>query len=65
LSERLKDHVLLLRRNADAGVLDREPDPRFIGIGNLRDEHLQMHMSLERELHGVRNQILEHLTQPL
>ena len=73
LLERLEDDLLLLRRDADAGVRDLEGDDggrvaqhRMVGApaaGRRRDR--EPHAALVGELEGVRQQVLQHLLQAL
>ena len=74
LLEGLEDEPLLLRRDADAGVLDRERDHLLragcsTGWSALqpavarRDAHVDV--ALRGELDGVRQQVLQDLLQPL
>ena len=74
LLERLEDDLLLLGRDADAGVGDLERDDRAApgaGSGGPRSSPLataatlQPHAALLGELEGVREQVLEHLLQAL
>ena len=73
LLESLEDDLLLLGRNADAGVCDFEGNdasrraehgvpgrPAFAGR-----KDLEVHPAALGELEGVRQQVLEHLLQPL
>jgi hypothetical protein len=73
LLERLEDQALLLRRHTDAGVLDGERHHRG-GVAQHRVIHrpavggqadAQFHVTLRRELHGVREQVLQDLLQAL
>ena len=73
LLERLEDEPLLLRRDADAGVVDREgddlrgraaaPDDRRPALG--RQPTRIVDVALAVNLNGVRQQVLEDLLQPL
>ena len=73
LLERLEDDLLLLRRNADAGIGDLERDDgrrltedrviRAPAADRRRD--VQPHAALLGELERVRQQVLEHLLQRL
>src|SRR5262249_43153000 len=73
LLERFEDDLLLLRRDADAGIADRELDDRrrnaegrvIVGPAALRDAHVQPHAAVARELERVRQQVLQHLQQAL
>ena len=73
LLEGFEDDPLLLGGNADAGVGDRELD-HLLGLRQHRvigrpAEHrrpdVQAHAALRRELHGVRQQVLDDLHEAL
>ncbi len=73
LLEGLEDEPLLLRRDADAGVLDGEGDD-LLGLAQHRvidaparrgKADTDVHMALRRELDGVGEQVLEDLLQAL
>src|SRR5258705_8217298 len=59
LLEGLEDDLLLVRRDADAGIDDRERDRRR----RERRDH-ELHLAFARELEGVGEQVLEDLLQP-
>src|SRR6185312_16127439 len=73
LLERLEDDLLFVRRNADAGVRDRNRNDRARlverlairapAFGDLRDA--QRHAALFGELERVRQQVADDLLQPL
>ena len=73
LLERLEDDLLLLQRNADAGVGHFEGDDgrRLVEHRMIRapaadrGRHVQPHAAVLGELEGVRQQVLEHLLQAL
>ena len=73
LLERLEDEPLLLRRDADAGVLDGEGDDllglaehRVIGAPALRGEaDANLDVAVRGELDGVGQQVLEDLLETL
>ena len=73
LLERLEDDVLLLQRDADAGVRDLERDHRgglaehrVVGAPAAdRGRDLEPHAALLGELERVRQQVLQHLLQAL
>ena len=73
LLERLEDDLLLVRRDADAGVADREGDHRLGAVERLRGRapaargrrDLQRDAALLGELERVGEQVLEHLLQAL
>ena len=73
LLERLEDQPLLLRRDADAGVLDGEGDDlrclaehRVIGAPALRRESdAHVDVAVRGELDGVGEQVLEDLLEAL
>ena len=73
LLERLEDDPVLVGRDADAGVGDAEGDhlrrsgqQRLVGAPpRRRDLDRQLHASFLGELERVRDQVLQHLLQPL
>ena len=73
LHEGLEDDLLLLGRNADAGVGDLEGDHRGCLLEHrvlrapaaLRAGDVEPHAALRGELEGVGQQVLEHLLQAL
>jgi hypothetical protein len=73
LLERLEDDLLLLGRDADAGVADREAhhrpglaEHRMVGApAAVGGRDLEPHATRVGELEGVGEQVLEHLQQPL
>src|SRR5262245_38334660 len=73
LLERLEDDLLLLERDADAGIGHFERDygrrlaqHRMIGAPAAeRQRHVEAHAAVLGELEGVREQILEYLLQAL
>ena len=62
LGERLEYRRLFFRRDADAGVAHFEADPRARGSG-LAQRDPQCHFAALGELHRVRHQVQQHLTQ--
>ena len=73
LHERLEDDLLLLERNADAGVRDFEadrcrclPEHRMLGAPTaMRRRNIEPHAALGSELECIREQVFEHLLQAL
>src|SRR5688572_3209193 len=73
LLERLEDELLLVARDADSGVGHLERQDHRRGVQGAAREaavliclaHRQPHAALVGELEGVRQQVLEHLLQPL
>jgi hypothetical protein len=72
LLERLEDDAQLLLADADAGVDDGEADdvvaPLQPGVEEVRGGgalHHQPHLALLGELHRVRDQVAQHLLQPV
>src|SRR5262249_46922936 len=73
LLERFEDQLLLGRRDADAGVDDGERDHapgalqhRVLEVDRLRREpEAQLDVPIAGELERVREEVLEHLLQPL
>ena len=65
LLESPEDRLLLLGRNADAGVGDREVQADFpVGHGIAGDFDPHDHLALLGELDGVTNQVEQRLAQP-
>ena len=74
LLKRLEDDALLVGRDADARVADREGNDHAATFCSSGDPALQpvsatpmlqLDLALRRELEGVGQQVLEHLMQPL
>src|SRR5207245_7256442 len=73
LLKRLEDDLLLVERDADAGIGDREGEDRLrlaqaLAVTGRLGAHrpdLEGHAAPPRELEGVGEEILDHLLQPL
>ena len=63
LRERGEDALLILRRDADARVGHGEPHPG-LAIARRFELHVERHAAAFGELHGVGEQIDQHLPQP-